>query len=134
MYIYSKERWFIDIFTYCNVRKLTAFSIQVYPIRCLGLPFLLITVALLKGSKGGVDLPLKINVNNLINEITPVGARYFLLWYVIVQLYDLERSFFMLQFQSFRVFWFSSSSGRGNLRRILRSRGSRGSKSPKDFK
>ena len=50
-------------------------------------------MALLKGRKGGVDLPLKIIVNNLINEITPVGERYFLLWYVIVQLYDLERSF-----------------------------------------
>ena len=67
------------------------FSIQLYPIRCLWLLFLLITVTWLEGCKGG-DWPIIIIVNNSINKITSEGIPNFPLWVVIVKLYNLGRS------------------------------------------
>ena len=63
----AKTGTFIDIFTYFSVRKSTVFSVQEYSMIFLWLSFLLITVAWLKGSKGG-DLPLIIISNNSINK------------------------------------------------------------------
>ena len=44
----------------------------------------------MEGRKGG-DLPLIIIVNNSINKITSKGTHNFPLWFVIVQLDNLER-------------------------------------------
>ena len=41
----------------------------------------------------GGDLPLIIIINNSINKITSESARNLPLWFVIVQLYNLEGSF-----------------------------------------
>ena len=95
----AKTGVFIDIYTYLQL----SFSIQVFSIRWLWLPFLLITVAELEGKKGG-SLPLTIIVSSLINKKSQKGTQNFLLWFVIFQLYSLGTFVFMLKFQSFRVF------------------------------
>ena len=75
---------FIDIFTYCNVKNSLIFNRSIS--NKMSLSILLITVTQLEGSKGG-DRPLIIIVNNSINNnLTQFCA-------LIVQLYNLERSF-----------------------------------------
>ena len=59
------------------------------------MPLVIISInnrGVLEGSKGG-DWPLIIIVNNSINKITSEGPHNFPCWFVIVQLYNLGRSF-----------------------------------------
>ena len=82
-YIYSEDGCFLDTFANCNVRKSTVFfnpSIS----NQMSLSVTSLDNSGVAGGKQRGDLPL----------IKPQkGTRIFLLWFVIVELYNLGRSF-----------------------------------------
>ena len=120
----AKTGVFIDIYTYLQL----SFSIQVYPIRCLLLSFLLITVAQLEQSKRG-GLPLIIIVSNMRNKkVSERNMKFSVLVCdcLIIQFKEVCTYALISNFQGIQVLKFKGQKGFLTGLEFLRSQGVQG--------